>query len=91
MNARLLAVSSIVLALAACTPSPAPGTNGSGTPPTSSASSVAVSSAASSSVKARPLSKEGEICGGIAGFQCEPGLFCKYDGAYPDAAGVCIK
>lgn len=55
---------------------------------------AAASSAAgetASSAPQRPLSKEGEICGGIAGFQCEPSLFCKYDGAYPDAAGVCIK
>ncbi len=90
MTPRLLALSAAALAFAACTPAPAPGTNGGAVPPpTSSAPSAASSS--SSSVAQRPLSKEGDMCGGIAGFQCEPGLFCKYDGAYPDAAGVCIK
>lgn len=57
----------------------------------SASGSVITGSGSSSSVAQRALSKEGELCGGIAGFQCEPGLFCKYDGAYPDAAGTCIK
>ncbi len=57
----------------------------------SSSDSAITGSGASSSVTQRELSKEGEMCGGIAGFQCEPGLFCKYDGAYPDAGGTCIK
>jgi hypothetical protein len=35
--------------------------------------------------------KEGEFCGGIAGFQCASGLTCKYDGNYPDAGGLCTK
>ena len=83
MTPRLLALSAAALAFAACTPAPAPGTSGSAVPPQASSSS--------SNTKPRPVSKEGEMCGGIAGFQCEPGLFCKYDGAYPDAAGVCIK
>lgn len=59
---------------------------------TDSTSSAAVSASGSvSSVAERPRSKEGEICGGIAGFQCDFGLICIYDGAYPDAAGKCSK
>ncbi len=59
---------------------------------TESASSSAMSASGSvSSVVERPRSKEGEICGGIAGFQCDYGLICIYDGAYPDAAGKCSK
>lgn len=34
---------------------------------------------------------EGELCGGIAGFQCKAGLECKLDGSYPDAGGKCVK
>ena len=34
---------------------------------------------------------EGEMCGGIAGFQCADGLFCRMEATYPDAAGVCVK
>jgi hypothetical protein len=34
--------------------------------------------------------KMNEMCGGIAGILCCPGLACKYDGSYPDAGGVCI-
>jgi hypothetical protein len=30
------------------------------------------------------------ICGGIAGFPCPEGKWCKLDGTYPDAAGHCI-
>lgn len=82
MPNSLLTLSALALAFVACTPSPAPGDNGGAVPPAVSSSSAAAQ---------RPLSKEGGVCGGIAGFQCEPGLFCKYDGAYPDAAGVCIK
>lgn len=59
---------------------------------TDSTSSAAMSASNSvSSVAERPRSKEGEICGGIAGFQCDFGLICIYDGAYPDAAGKCSK
>lgn len=59
---------------------------------TDSTSSTAVAaSSAVSSVTERPRSKEGEICGGIAGFQCDFGLICIYDGAYPDAAGTCAR
>lgn len=39
----------------------------------------------------RPRAKEGEFCGGIAGFLCEDGLTCQYDGNYPDAGGVCVR
>lgn len=42
----------------------------------------------------RPLAAEGEMCGGIAAFQCEEGLTCIYeDGAchsIADAAGTCM-
>ena len=37
----------------------------------------------------RAPGKEGEFCGGIAGFQCEEGLICALDGSYPDAGGTC--
>lgn len=33
----------------------------------------------------------GEMCGGIAGFVCESGLECRYDGNYPDAGGICVE
>ncbi|MFA6489542.1 MAG: DUF333 domain-containing protein [Candidatus Micrarchaeia archaeon] len=39
----------------------------------------------------RQPAKEGEFCGGIAGFACESGLSCKLDGNYPDAGGKCVK
>lgn len=59
---------------------------------TDSTSSAAVSAANSvSSVAELPRSKEGETCGGIAALQCDFGLICIYDGAYPDAAGTCSK
>ena len=34
---------------------------------------------------------EGQFCGGIAGILCPEGYYCKYEGSYPDASGVCIK
>lgn len=41
------------------------------------------------------LSAEGKFCGGIAANlpenQCPDGFYCKLDGNYPDASGVCIK
>lgn len=37
------------------------------------------------------IRKEGEMCGGIAGFVCDTGLTCQLDGQYPDAGGTCIK
>ena len=37
------------------------------------------------------LAGEGEFCGGIAGFLCEDGLECQYDGDYPDAGGICVR
>ncbi len=84
MNARLLTITAVLSLLAACTPTPAPGTN-------STARPHAPSSESTSSVAIAPRAKEGELCGGIAGILCEPSLFCKYDGAYPDAAGTCVK
>lgn len=52
---------------------------------------AASASGSVSSVAERPRSKEGETCGGIAALQCDFGLICIYDGAYPDAAGKCSK
>jgi hypothetical protein len=44
-----------------------------------------------SASKPRP-GEEGGICGGIAGFACDPGLTCKMSGpSHPDQAGKCIK
>jgi len=40
---------------------------------------------------ASPSSVEGKFCGGIAGVICPESYFCKYDGKYPDASGVCLK
>ncbi|MBX7247635.1 MAG: Kazal-type serine protease inhibitor family protein [Caulobacteraceae bacterium] len=34
---------------------------------------------------------EGEMCGGIAGFQCANGLYCNMTATHPDAAGVCKR
>jgi hypothetical protein len=34
---------------------------------------------------------EKQFCGGIAGVTCPEGYFCKLDGNYPDAGGVCTK
>jgi hypothetical protein len=34
---------------------------------------------------------EGQMCGGIAGFQCAEGLYCNMTATHPDAAGVCKK
>ncbi|MDA3836408.1 MAG: hypothetical protein PF542_02185 [Nanoarchaeota archaeon] len=40
---------------------------------------------------AREKVVEGGMCGGIAGFICEEGLTCDYEGrGYPDASGTCI-
>lgn len=42
-----------------------------------------------------PSSVEGTFCGGIAANlpenQCPDGFYCKLDGKYPDAGGVCSK
>jgi hypothetical protein len=40
------------------------------------------------------IAGEGELCGGIAGFQCAPGLWCDYEPGscgFADAAGICIE
>ncbi len=39
----------------------------------------------------RTCAHNGEMCGGIAGVLCCPGLTCKLEGNYPDASGICIK
>lgn len=75
-----------VVQLAACEPA------GTGNSVSSASSSSRVTSSVSSqTASSRPLSIEGEFCGGIAAFQCAPGLTCKYDGTYPDAGGTCVK
>lgn len=42
----------------------------------------------------KPVSAEGEMCGGIAAFKCEDGLTCIYDDgaciSIADAAGTCM-
>lgn len=65
-----------VIMLSACTPTD--GTSNS-------------SASSSSTDTTRPLAQEGEFCGGIAGFQCDTGLTCEYEGSYPDAGGTCMK
>jgi hypothetical protein len=49
----------------------------------------------SESVPPLPISAAGEMCGGIAGLQCEDGFFCKLDdGACEntaDVAGTCAE
>lgn len=90
MTHRIAAATAAILAaslLAACEPA----TPRTGTGSTASRSSVSATGATSSSVAVRPRAKDGEPCGGIAGIQCDPGLICLYDGAYPDAAGTCSK
>lgn len=56
---------------------------------------VGCQSAGSSEPPSSPPSSrvhgEGGMCGGIAGFQCEQGLYCNMTETYPDAAGVCKK
>lgn len=46
-------------------------------------------------VTPQAISAAGEMCGGIAGLQCEESFFCKFDdGACvnkPDAAGTCTQ
>ena len=32
----------------------------------------------------------GDFCGGIMGRMCDGALVCEYEGAYPDAGGVCV-
>ncbi|HYE42685.1 MAG TPA: Kazal-type serine protease inhibitor family protein [Caulobacteraceae bacterium] len=39
----------------------------------------------------RTPAAEGGMCGGIAGFQCGEGLYCRMEATHPDAAGVCRK
>ncbi len=33
----------------------------------------------------------GARCGGIAGMLCAEGFTCRYDGAFPDAGGMCVR
>lgn len=49
------------------------------------------SSSSASSVSGRPKAKEGELCGGIAGIECDVGLMCLYEATHPDAAGTCVR
>jgi hypothetical protein len=37
----------------------------------------------------RQCARANEMCGGIAGILCCPGLNCKLAGSYPDANGIC--
>lgn len=62
-------------------------------PPTATVTTTSSTPApTTSSAPGRKLSKEGEICGGIAGFMCEPGLVCSMTKpTYPDQAGKCQK
>ena len=44
--------------------------------------------------KSNPGRREGEMCGGIAGFPCAPGLFCETEAGncrVADVAGVCKR
>jgi hypothetical protein len=52
---------------------------------------LTIPTAEPSSAPGKKLSKEGEFCGGIAGFMCEKGLTCQMEGNYPDAGGTCVK
>src|SRR5436309_2259916 len=45
----------------------------------------------SSAVALPRLAKAGEMCGGIAGIRCAPGLSCKVTARHPDAGGKCVK
>jgi hypothetical protein len=50
--------------------------------------------AAGASADATRIHGKGEICGGIAGFQCAPGLWCDMEPdscETADAAGTCIE
>jgi hypothetical protein len=58
---------------------------------TAMAASAGSGSGSSASVAERPRAKEGETCGGIAGIKCDFGLMCRFEGAYPDAAGTCVR
>ncbi|MEQ8300623.1 MAG: Kazal-type serine protease inhibitor domain-containing protein [Hyphomonas sp.] len=46
-------------------------------------------------VEPLPISAAGEMCGGIAGLQCEDGFFCKLDDgacvSTADVAGTCAE
>lgn len=57
----------------------------------SASGSVVTGTGAASSMANRPRAKEGETCGGIAAIECDFGLMCQFEGAYPDAAGTCVK
>ncbi|KAG8738294.1 hypothetical protein FRC10_007070 [Ceratobasidium sp. 414] len=42
-------------------------------------------------LEARQSGTLGSMCGGFVGFPCNKGLYCKLDGNYADAAGICVK
>jgi len=52
---------------------------------------VGCQTASSDSPPPSRVKGEGEMCGGIAGFTCEPGLYCRMTATHPDAAGTCVK
>jgi hypothetical protein len=57
-----------------------------------SASILALALAASASTASTKMSGEGQTCGGVAGMQCGPGLYCEMAPGMchkPDSAGVC--
>lgn len=41
--------------------------------------------------KTKPCARENQMCGGIAGILCCPGLMCELAGNFPDAGGVCKR
>lgn len=78
---RTALFSSIIVStalLAACSPSAGQTAGGTG-------------ESSSSAMTTQPLAKEGELCGGIAALECETGLICVFEAAYPDAGGKCMK
>jgi len=57
--------------------------------PVPTVSSTPINTATPSGDKNKVIN--GQFCGGIAGIMCSSGYYCKLDGSYPDAGGVCVK